>query len=78
MRGLSISTDATRKRNDDASPDSSRQFLLYSPMGEKGLVKASADGGVEHGYVAPYWAVMLTDRDNQGIVNMHPYVETFQ
>ena len=53
-------------------------FLVYSPLGEKGLVKTSADGSVAFGYVAHFWSVMLTDRDNQQFVNMHPYVDEFK
>ena len=29
------------------------------------------------GYIAPFWAVMLTDRDNQQLVNMRPFQDEF-
>ena len=77
MRGATISINASRKTKEGSGPYM-QQFLLYSPCSEKGLVTTSAAGSVELGYVAPYWAVMLTDRDNQQLVNMHPYVEEFK
>ena len=77
MRGLKMSATASRKTRDDTAPYK-QEFLVYSPLGEKGLVKSSADGSVEFGYVPPFWAVMLTDRDDQQLVNMNPYQEEFR
>ena len=38
-------------------------------------MKLDAGGAKTVGYISPYWAVMLTDRDNADKVNMHPYVD---
>jgi len=35
-------------------------------------------GTSDVGYIAPFWAVMMTDRDNQDLVNMQPFQDQFQ
>ena len=78
MLGVKASVKAVRKRS-TATALHHLAFLVYSPLGEKGLVTTSAaSGGTSTvGYVAPFWAVMLTDRDNQDMVNMMPYTDEF-
>ena len=52
--------------------------MLYSPLGEKGLAKTSPDGSVDMQYIAPYWAVLATDRDRSELVNMIPYADSLK
>ena len=54
-----------------------QNFLMFSSSGGRGLVTQSegSAGPSSVGYVAPFWAVMLTDRDNQHMVNMIPYTD---
>ena len=49
------------------------ELLVYSAFANRGLVAAAGDGTSSVGYLAPFWAVMLTDRDNQDMINMIPY-----
>ena len=43
------------------------------------MTQSEGSGGTSRvGYVAPFWAVMLTDRDNQQLVNMHPHTDEYK
>ena len=45
---------------------------------KKGLVTSNAEGIAHVGSVSPFWAVLLTDRDNQDLVNMMPHQEAYK
>ena len=77
MNCVKVSATAARKTRDTDAPYK-QDCLLYSVFAEKGLAKTSASGSVDFGYVSPFWAVMLTDRNNAKLVNMHPYVEEYK
>ena len=63
---------ATNNRRDE-------NFLFFSPLGLRGLVTHDVTTGTSDvGYIAPFWAVMMTDRDNQDLVNMQPFQDQFQ
>ena len=68
---------AGRKTRDTQAPFT-QEFLLYTAFNEKGLVETSASGEKQFGYVSHFWAVMLTDRDNADLVNMHPYIDEYK
>ena len=43
------------------------------------MTQSEGSGGTSRvGCVAPFWVVMLTDRDNQQLVNMHPYQDEYR
>ena len=48
-----------------------------SPEGCDVADARSSAGTFDVGYVAPFWAVILTDRDNQQLVNMRPYQDEY-
>ena len=75
LKLVEVSVTATRRTTDAPVPEST--FLMYSPFGNKDLVK-EIDGVRTTGYVGPFWAVMLADRDSGDLVNMHSYVDTFK
>ena len=77
IKCVQLSADAARKTRDHEAPYH-LDFMLYSALAEKGLVKSSADGTIEFGYVCPFWAVMLSDRDNANLVNMHPCIGDYK
>ena len=52
---------------------------MYSAMGKKGpLATLNSDGTVKVKHIAPYWAVMLADRDTAALVNIMPYMEEYK
>ena len=69
FRNVSGSTQRLPHRHD---------FLFYSPLGEKGLVTINAEGTAHVGSVSPFWAGLLTDRENQDLVNMMPHQEAYK
>ena len=46
-------------------------------MSQPDLVKSRPGDTPELGHLAPFWAVMLADRDCDEMINMHTYVEEF-
>ena len=80
MRGVKACVTASLRRPQSNSPPLKLELLVFSPFGGKGLVTQSAAAGGNSlvGYVAPFWAVLLTDRDNQELVNMIPYTVDFR
>ena len=52
-------------------------FLMFNPFSEKNLVETDVSGRKDCGYVAPFWAVMLTGR-NDGQANMYPISEHYK
>ena len=77
MKCVQLRAAVARKTRDTEAPYR-QDFFLYNPFSEKGLVETSASGSKECGYVAPFWAVMLTGRDQGHAVNMHPYIENYK
>ena len=52
---------------------------MYSAMSKKGpLTTVNVDGTVQVKHIAPYWTVMLADRDHAQMVNMIPYMEEYK
>ena len=73
MKGLTATATASRQQQ-----RVDQQFFVYSPLGRKGLAKPDVSGTITWSHVAPYWAVMLTDRDASELVNMHSHVDDFR
>jgi len=65
------------RRTFDAS-EVKTTFLLYTAFHEKSLVCNISGTKTVRSYISPYWAVMLTDRDNADMVNMHPYIDKYK
>ena len=84
MKGVKVGAQVNRQQcggQGRVRPNARDQnFLFLSPFGDKGLATHDeGSGGTSRvGYVAYFWAVMLTDRDNQQLVNMHPYQDEYQ
>ena len=64
---------APKQGNRSADAPHPLGFLLYNSLAEPGLVKTGADGTVAVGYICPFWAVMLSGREDANLVNMQPY-----
>ena len=76
MKAVAVNVYANRRTFEGSEVVS--PFLLYTAFHEKGLVGNVSGTKTVRGYIPPYWAVMLTDRDNASMVNMHPYIDKYK
>ena len=74
MKGVKFSV-ISRSRGHASQRDAHQQnFLMFSPCGGKELVTSSggASDSSRVGYIAPFWALLMTDRDKDDLVNTLP------
>lgn len=52
-------------------------YIVYSPFSKKPLAWADVEDVVQVVLMPAYWAVMLSGRDTQSMVNVRPYQERY-
>ena len=72
MRGVKLLGKVILK-NGSSFETYQRQFLAYSAMSQQDLVKPRPGDVPTLGHLAPFWAVMVADRDRNSMINMHTY-----